>query len=70
ARVTLEIPYEPVVFLRAVNEGIPVVAGAPRSAPSERLRGLAEVVAGAAGVAGEPGDERGRRSRSGILGRS
>ncbi|MFI5254341.1 MAG: CpaE family protein, partial [Candidatus Limnocylindrales bacterium] len=47
ARVTLEIPYEPVVFLRAVNEGIPVVAGAPRSAPSERLRGLAEVVAGA-----------------------
>jgi hypothetical protein len=59
-----------VFFLRAVNEGIPVVAGAPRSAPSERLRGLAEVVAGAAGMAAaEKGAERGQRARGGLLNR-
>jgi MinD-like ATPase involved in chromosome partitioning or flagellar assembly len=63
-RVTIEVPYESVVYLRAVNEGIPVVAGSPKSPPSERMRGLAELVAGTAGVtAGEDGVGRGRGRR-------
>jgi pilus assembly protein CpaE len=69
-RITFEIPYEPVVFIRAVNEGIPVVAAAPKSEPSQRMRGLAEAVAGAAGVAAAAsadGAERERRSRGGFL---
>jgi pilus assembly protein CpaE len=67
-RIALEIPYEPVVFLRAVNEGVPVVVGAARSAPAERMRGLAEIVAGAAGLAGaDGGGEHGQRSRGGFL---
>ena len=32
AKITLEIPTEPVLYLKAVNEGIPVVRGAPRRA--------------------------------------
>jgi pilus assembly protein CpaE len=37
ARVTLELPYDPFLYLKAVNEGIPIVKGAPRSIPAERL---------------------------------
>ena len=46
AKITIEIPHEPVLYLKAVNEGIPVVRGAPRSAPAERLRRLAAILAG------------------------
>jgi MinD-like ATPase involved in chromosome partitioning or flagellar assembly len=46
AKITIEIPHEPILYLKAVNEGIPVVRGAPRSAPDERLRRLAAIVAG------------------------
>ncbi len=46
AKITLEIPHEPVLYLKAVNEGIPVVRGAPRSAPAERLNRLAILLAG------------------------
>lgn len=41
ARISLELPYEPMLYLKAVNEGIPVVRGAPRSGPAERLTRLA-----------------------------
>ena len=46
AKVSIEIPHEPVLYLKAVNEGIPVISGAPKSAPAERLRRLATLVAG------------------------
>lgn len=46
ARVDLELPYEPMVYLKAVNEGVPVVRGAPRSGPAERLTRLAGLLAG------------------------
>jgi len=37
ARVTLELPYDPFLYLKAVNEGIPIVKGAPRSVAADRL---------------------------------
>jgi pilus assembly protein CpaE len=37
SKVAFELPYDPFVYLKAVNEGIPVVIGAARSAPAERL---------------------------------
>jgi len=46
ARVALELPYDPLIYVKAVNEGIPVVRGATRSAPAERLAELASIVAG------------------------
>jgi pilus assembly protein CpaE len=46
AKVALEIPHDPFLYLKAVNEGDPVVLGAPRSAPAERLTTLARMAFG------------------------
>ena len=37
SKVAFELPYDPFLYLKAVNEGIPIVIGAARSAPAERL---------------------------------
>lgn len=46
ARIDVELPYDAGLYLKAVNEGIPVVRGAPRSAAAERLARLAVIAAG------------------------
>lgn len=46
ARVDAELPYDAGLYLKAVNEGIPVVRGAPGSAPGKALARLATLVAG------------------------
>ncbi len=46
ARVDAELPHDPVLYLKAVNEGVPVVRGAPASAPAKALTSLAALVAG------------------------
>jgi pilus assembly protein CpaE len=50
-RVEIELPYDAFLYLRAVNEGTPVVAGAPRSAAAERLTALSLSAFGADGAA-------------------
>ena len=50
-KVATELPYDPMAYLNAANEGIPVVIGAPRSAAASRLMSLASMVF--AEVAGE-----------------
>ena len=69
AKITLEIPHEPVLYLKAVNEGIPVVRGAPRSAPAERLNRLASLLAGSTEEATRGASTEAAKSRglSGIL---
>jgi pilus assembly protein CpaE len=37
SKIAFELPYDPFLYLKAVNEGIPVVIGAPRSAPAEQF---------------------------------
>lgn len=37
SKVAFELPYDPFLYLKAVNEGVPIVIGAARSAPAERL---------------------------------
>ena len=37
SKVALELPYDPFIYLKAVNEGIPVVIGATQSIAAERL---------------------------------
>jgi len=55
ARISADLPYDPVSYLKAVNEGNPVVRGAPRSHAAAGLRELATVVLGPAPTpAGEP----------------
>ena len=49
AKMAVELPYDPFLYLKAVNEGVPIVTGAPRSAPAERLVRLSEIAFGAAG---------------------
>ena len=39
-KVEIELPYDPFLYLKAVNEGVPIVLGAPRSAAAERLTKL------------------------------
>lgn len=46
AKIAADLPYDPLVYLKAVNEGVPVVRGSAKSAPAERLRNLADVVLG------------------------
>jgi pilus assembly protein CpaE len=46
AKITSDLPYDPFVYLKAANEGVPLVIGAPKSAPADRLRELARTVFG------------------------
>jgi pilus assembly protein CpaE len=66
ARIAVELPYDPLVYVKAVNEGIPVVRGAPRSAPAAELARLADIVAGQA-EAEESTPAAARRGRLGGL---
>ena len=46
AKVDAELPYDAGLYLKAVNEGIPVLVGAPASAPGRALAQLAALVSG------------------------
>jgi len=67
-RVSLELPYDPFLYLKAVNEGIPVVRGAPRSAAAERLVKLSTSAFNEDGHASVPVEpERRQTRRMGLL---
>lgn len=67
-RVAIRIPYDPLLYLRAANQGTPVFTGAPTSQPARRFDQLAAVLLGedAPGMA----QETRRRGLAGIFGRS
>ena len=46
-----ELPYDALVYARAVNEGVPLVTGSPESAPAHALVRLASAAAGERGHA-------------------
>jgi pilus assembly protein CpaE len=46
AKVDAELPYDAGLYLKAVNEGIPVLIGAPASAPGRAFARLAALVSG------------------------
>ena len=52
SKVSLELPYDPFIYLKAVNEGIPIVIGAPRSIAAERFGRLSTAAFGQDGLAG------------------
>jgi pilus assembly protein CpaE len=37
SRISTDLPYDPFLYLKAVNEGVPIVLGAPRSPAAEQL---------------------------------
>ena len=49
-KVGAELPYDPFLYLKAVNEGVPIVLGAPRSPAAERLVRLSSSAFGADGI--------------------
>jgi pilus assembly protein CpaE len=66
-RAAIRIPYDPLLYLRAVNQGNPVFASAPTSQPARRYDQLAGVLLGedAPGAGNEPR----RRGLAAIFGR-
>ena len=67
-RAAIRIPYDPLLYLRAANQGTPVFAGAPTSQPARRFDQLTAILLGedAPGAGHEPR----RRGLAGIFGRS
>ena len=49
-KIELDLPYDSYLYLKAVNEGVPIVLGAPRSPAAERLVKLSGAVFGTDGV--------------------
>jgi pilus assembly protein CpaE len=62
SKVALELPYDPFIYLKAVNEGIPVVIGASRSIAAERFARLRTSAFGQDGVAAVAATQDDRRS--------
>jgi pilus assembly protein CpaE len=63
-KIALDLPYDPFLYLKAVNEGIPVVLGAPKSAAAERLTKLSVTAFGEEGFV-VPDSEGGKKGRFG-----
>lgn len=66
-RVAMRIPYDPLLYLRAANQGQPVFAGAPTSQAARRFDQLAGVILGEDAPQVTP--EQRRRGLAGIFGR-
>jgi pilus assembly protein CpaE len=66
SQIAAELPYDPFIYLKAANEGVPVVIGAPRSVAAERFEKLATAAFGSDGVVVPEGGEQKRR---GLFGR-
>jgi len=64
-QIGTELPYDPFVYLKAVNEGVPVVQGAPKSVAAERLAKIATAAFGSDGVVVPTAAET---KRSGLFG--
>ena len=66
-KIGAELPYDPFVYLKAVNEGVPVVSGAPRSAAADRLNRLASLAFGSDGAPAGPAQADKKRGGLGGL---
>jgi pilus assembly protein CpaE len=64
-KVATELPYDPFIFLKAVNEGVPLVIGAPKSIAADRF---ARIAAAAFGTDGMVVPEASESKRSGLFG--
>ncbi len=67
AKIAADLPYDPIAYLKAANEGVPVVLGASKSIPAERFRVLADVVLGT--VAAAAPVEPPKKEKRGLFGR-
>ncbi|HSL97379.1 MAG TPA: AAA family ATPase [Candidatus Deferrimicrobiaceae bacterium] len=66
-RVAVRIPYDPLLFVRAANEGRPVFAAAPTSPPAKRFEELAAIIVGE--DVPQPDTDTRRRGLAALFGR-
>jgi pilus assembly protein CpaE len=45
-KISLELVYDPLLYVKAINEGVPVITGAPKSGAADRLSKLATMALG------------------------
>jgi pilus assembly protein CpaE len=69
-KVALELPYDPVSYLKAVNEGVPVVTGAPKSGAAGQLLKLADLAFAEQGAPTKAEPERRPKGLGALLRRS
>jgi pilus assembly protein CpaE len=69
-RISSDLPYDPFLYLKAVNEGVPIVLGAPRSPAAEHLVKLSATAFGADGFMVPAGQIEKRPRRFGFRRRS
>ena len=75
APISADLPYDSIAYLKAVNEGNPVVRSAPKSMAANGLRNLANIVLGpvvtptAATDGKGPATEKPAKERRGLFGR-
>ncbi|MDQ1323829.1 MAG: Response regulatory protein [Chloroflexota bacterium] len=67
SKIGADLPYDPMVYLKAVNEGNPVIRSAPKSHAADKLRTLATVVFGGAMV--QAGGAVAKPEKKGLFGR-
>ena len=63
-KISSDLPYDAFLYLKAVNEGVPVVLGAPRSDAADKLTRLSAAAFGADGI--QVPDSEGKRGRFGF----
>ncbi len=69
-KISAELPYDPISYLKAVNEGNPVIRSAPKSPPADKLRALALAVFGSGiSPAPAPDPDAKQKEKRGIFGR-
>ena len=49
AKIAVELPYDAFLYLKAANEGVPIVTGAPKSIAAERLTRISTIAFGEEG---------------------
>ncbi len=65
-KIEIELPYDAFLYLKAVNEGVPLVLSAPKAIPAERFAQLSTIAFGTDGVpalAGAAGEQQRKQSR-------
>jgi len=65
-QISAELPYDPFIYLKAANEGVPVVVGAPKSVAAERFAKLATAAFGSDGIVVPEAVEQKRSGRFGL----
>ena len=67
ARLHTVLPYDPLVYLKSVNEGVPFVLGQPRSLPAERIQRMVQTLVIDAETEAAPADGQRRLRLAGLL---